>query len=335
MFIDTVTLRLNNVRYDTPNLKTVSPGVDMRTGEISPSVNIIGYRASKAYLNTDTFNYTCKAKQLPNGQVMPLEAVKFSVPKVLGMDIPGVSLDAFDISDALGVVRDELRENGIHTDTFDAGLWRVDSTVDVITEYPYEAYSSVFENMQYHHFTDANFGSTYRLDGKTKEYCIYDKIAEYQKRGVDTSDMPSNVMRFEYRNTKARACRDAGFGDVTDLLDKYDELRAQTLEAWYRALFRMGDDISHASPENCLQAFEIAQSDTSRWISHGERLLGLRYLLENGYTPGGYYRYLVDMGISRQTSAKHRDDMIAMQFTHDTMALYDELKCKLTDAFTD
>lgn len=334
MLVDTLTLRLNNVRYDAPNLKTQSPSVDIRTGEIAPSIDIMGYRASKAYCNTDTFNYTCKAKQLPNGYVMPLEAVKFSVPKVLGMDVPGVNLDAFDVSDALGVVRDALRENGIYTDTFDAGLWRVDSTADVVTEYSFEAYSSVFENMQYHHFTDASFGSTFRLGGKTKQFCIYDKVGEYKARGMDVSHMPPNVMRFEYRTVKARALREAGFCDVTALLDNYDELRAQTLEAWYTALFRIGDNISHASPENCLQAFTIAQNDTTRWISHGERILGLRYLLENGYTPNGYYRYLVDSGISRPTAGKHRDDMIGMQFTHDTFALYDELKCKLTEAFT-
>jgi len=334
MLVDTLTLRLNSVTYDTPNLKTQSPSVDMRTGEIAPSVDIMGYRANKAFLNTDTFNYTCKAKQLPNGQVMPLEAVKFSVPKVLGVDVPGVNLDAFDISDALALVRDALHENGICTDTFDAGLWRVDSTADVITEYPFGAYSSVFENMQYHHFTDASIGSTYRLGGKTKQFCIYDKVSEYEARGIDVSHMPHNVMRFEYRTVKARALREAGFRDVSALLDKYDTLRAQTLEAWYTALFRVGDNISHASPENCLQAFEIAQSDTSRWISNGERYLGLLYLLENGYTPNGYKSFLLDSGVSRQTAIKHRDDMIAMQFTHDTFALYDELKDKLTEALS-
>lgn len=333
MLVDTVTLRLKNVKYDAPNLKTQSPGVDIRSGEVAPFVDICGHRVNKAYLNTDKFQFTCKAKQLPNGEALPVASVKLSVPKVLGKDAPGVKLDAFDVSDALCIIRESLGENGIYTDTLDAGIWRVDSTVDVISAYPFEAYSPIFENMCYHHFTDASFGSTYRLGGKTKQFCIYDKVAEYKNRGEDTSGMPDNVLRFEYRTLKGRSCRDAGFGDVTALLDKYDVLRARTQEAWDKALFWMDASVLRASPGKYLEVLEEAQGESARWVSRAIKELGYRHLIENGCSPPAFYRYLIACGVSRPTAVKHRKGMIAMQFEQDILALYDELKCKVAEAF--
>ena len=81
---------------------------------------------SKAFLNTPHLQFTSKAKRLPTGDVIPLEAVKFSVPKVLERDEPCVNLDADDVRGALLIVRDELENNGIFAELLDGsacGAW--------------------------------------------------------------------------------------------------------------------------------------------------------------------------------------------------------------------
>ncbi len=346
MLVDTITMRLNSVAYHDPNLTTQAPSVDVRTGNIAPSVEICGYRTSKAYLNTPHLQFTCKAKRLPTGDVIPLEAVKLSVPKVLERDAPCVNLDTDDVRDALAIVRDELAENGIHTDPFESTLWRVDSTADILTNYPFIAYSPIFVSMHYRNYHDANFGTTFRIGGKDKQWCIYDKIAEYRMRGVDTSQMPANVARFEYRILKAKACRKAGFGDVATLLENYDALRAQTLDAWKFVLERkeLGKSVEavssfmqlakHSEARHSATQNSEAEHNGTKWIANAERALGLRYLLENGVTPSAYYQQLLELGASRKAASAHRKDMIAVQLAADNINLYDELKVKLNDAFT-
>ena len=350
MLVDTLTIRFNDVVYHEPNLTTQAPSVDVRTGEVAPSLEICGYNASKAFLNTPHLQFTSKAKRLPTGDVIPLEAVKFSVPKVLERDEPCVNLDADDVRGALLIVRDELENNGIFADPLDGSLWRVDATADVQTNAPFVAYTPIFESMHCARFHDANFGTTFRIGGKEKQFCIYNKIAEYKMRGVDVTRMPENVARFEYRMLKAHACRKAGFGDVTALLENYDELRAQTLEAWNYVLERKelsksaeafsafmqlathNDAMCEAERSGTQSS--IAENSGTKWIANDERALGLHYLLENGVTPNAYYKLLLELGASRKAASEHRKEMFAMQLVADDVNLYDELKVKLNDAFT-
>ena len=370
MLVDTLTTRLNNVVYHEPNLEVCAPSVEARTGEIAPSLEICGYSASKAYLNTPRLQFTCKAKRLPTGETVSIETVKFSVPKVLERDEPGVNLNANDIRAALAAVGEELAENGIYAEPLESSLWRVDTTADIQTNEPFLAYSPIFESMHCHHFSDAKLGTTFRLGGKEKQFCIYDKIAEYKMRGEDTSRMPANVARFEYRMLKAHACRSAGFSNVAALLENYEQLRAQTLEAWNHVLERkeLGKsaeavsafmqlakrneaenritthsdamrEVGHTRTQNSEARHSATQNSEAehngtKWIANAERALGLRYLLENGVTPSAYYQQLLELGASRKAASAHRKDMTAVQLAADNINLYDELKVKLNDAFT-
>jgi hypothetical protein len=334
MLTDTLVLGLNQVTYDSPNLKTIPPGVDMQTGEMGVSADIGGHRVSKAFLNADTFQFDAKAKAGFNGAPMMIESVKFSVPKVLGMDVAGVSLGVADVRTALEIIRDELRENGISVNPFDARLWRVDSTVDILTAHPFQAYASVFECFQYRNSSHVDFGTTYRVGNESVVFCIYDKITELQNHGVDTSEMPESVMRFEFRTKKARALRRLGMSTVNDLLTNYDAQMARTRQAWQKALFRIEDTTGTKSPENVLELLEMAQNGSVRWVSKAEQLMGKKYMLENGIKPGAYYRYLLESGVSRQTASKYRDELIEMElFESNALPLYEELFGKVIDAF--
>ena len=351
MLVDTLTIRFNDVVYHEPNLTTQAPSVDVRTGEVAPSLEICGYNASKAFLNTPHLQFTSKAKRLPTGDVIPLEAVKFSVPKVLERDEPCVNLDADDVRGALLIVRDELENNGIFAELLDGSLWRVDATADVQTNAPFVAYTPIFESMHCARFHDANFGTTFRIGGKEKQFCIYNKIAEFKMRGVDVTRMPENVARFEYRMLKAHACRKAGFGDVTALLENYDELRAQTLEAWNYVLERKELSKSAEAFSAFMQLAahsgamceagrsgtqsSIAENSGTKWLASAERALGLRYLLESGITPNVYYKLLLELGVSRQTASAHCSDMVAVQLANHNANLYEELKTKLHSALVE
>lgn len=330
MLIDTLVLGLEQVRYDNPNIDIEAPKVNMLTGEISPYIDIDGVRVRKAYANLDNVYFTSKAKRIPSGSTIQVQHVQFSAPKVLGLDGKYVShLSRGDVGEALSMVRDTLRDNGIFTDTFDARLWRLDVACDVATSYPFDGYGVIFDAMHYRNYADANLGSTYRIGGKSAQWCVYDKRAECKARGLDVSNLPDNLMRFEYRLLKRYAIRDAGFSDVTALIDGYDNLPEMVTSAWDRVLFDKGD-VGYEYNDTWLETLlNASDGGSTRWLDKALKELGFMLLKGEGVEPDNLQRALLAHGVSHVTAKKYADALRRVNLSSDGGSLLSELKDKV------
>jgi hypothetical protein len=284
----------------------------MGTGEISPYIDVQGMRARKVYANLgdDNVYFTDKAKRLPSGAIIRVPHVQFSIPKVLGLDgvyVSDISMD--DVRSALAKVRDALFRNGIVTDTFDARVWRLDVACDVASEYPFDGYGVLFDAMHYRNYADAHLGSTYRTGGVGSQWCIYDKRAECIERGIDVSGLPDYLMRFEYRMLRRYTLRDAGFSNVTDVLDGYDNLREITLSAWDKVLFDVRDDVYTYGGE-WLSVFQDASNSGSvRWLDGAIKQLGFYLLKEKGVAPDNLKRVALSLGASDASARNYADNL--------------------------
>jgi len=330
MLIDTLVLGLERVRYSEPNIDAEPPKVNMLTGEISPSIDIDGVRVRKAYANLENVHFTSKAKRIPSGETLQVQHVQFSAPKVLGLDGEYVSnLSRDDVCDALSMVRDTLADNGIFTDTFDARLWRLDIACDVSTSYPFDGYGVIFDAMHYRNYADANLGSTYRMGGKSAQWCIYDKRAECLARGLDVSNLPEHLMRFEYRLLKRYAIRDAGFSDVTSLIDGYDNIRNITTSAWDKVLFDAGDT-GYEYRDTWLETLlNASEGGSMRWLDKAIKELGFMMLKGEGVEPDNFQRTLSAHGVSHVTAKKYADALRRVNLSSEGGALLSELKDKV------
>jgi hypothetical protein len=327
MLIDTLALGLEQVRYDNPNIEIESPRVNMLTGEISPYIDIGGVRVRKAYANLDNVHFTSKAKRISSGSTIQVQHVQFSAPKILGLDGVYVShLSRDDIADALGVVRDALADNGIYTDTFDARVWRLDIACDVATSYPFDGYGVIFDAMHYRNFSDVNLGSTYRVGGKGSQWCVYDKRAECSARGLDVTNLPEHLMRFEYRLLKRYTIRDAGYSDVTSLLDGYDTLPEMVSNAWDKVLFDKGD-IGYVWCDTWLETLvNASEGGSTRWLDKAIKQLGFIMLKGEGVEPDNFQRALLAHGLSHVTAKKYADALRCANLSSEGGSLLAELR---------
>lgn len=332
MLVDTLTLGLERAEYRDANIEIEPPKVNLFTGEISPYIDIQGVRARKAYANLfdDNVYFTDKAKRLPSGSIIRIPSVQFSVPKVLGLDGVYVSdVSMGDVRDALSVVRDALYKNGIVTDTFDARIWRLDVACDIATAYPFDGYGVVFDAMHYRNYSDVRLGSTYRVSGKGSQWCIYDKRAECEARGLDVSGLPDNLMRFEYRMLKRYTLRDAGYSDVTELLDGYDNLREITTSAWDKVLFDKGG-VSYSFGDTWLETLlNGSEMDSVRWLDKSIKQLGFIMLKNEGVEPDNFYRALLAHGVSDNTAKKYADALRNANLSSEGGSLLAELSDKV------
>jgi hypothetical protein len=330
MLIDTLVLGLERAEYRDANVEIEPPKVNMRTGEISPFIDVQGMRARKAYVNLDNLYFTSSAKRIPSGSTIQVDKLQFSIPKLLGLDGVYVShLSHDDICDALGVARDVLKDNGIFTDTFDARLWRLDVACDVSTTYPFSGYGVLFDAMHYRNYADANLGSTYRTGGKGAQWCVYDKRAECVARGVDVAGLPEYLMRFEYRMLRRYAVTSAGFSDVTSLIDGYDNLPAIVSDAWGKVLFDAGEDI-YTYGGSWLRTLQDASDRGSvRWLDKALKQLGLYLLKEKGVSPDNLKRVILGLGGSDASALNYSDALRDAGLDGEGGSLLAELKGKV------
>ena len=336
MLVDTLVIAFEHVDYREPNLTIEPPAINAVTGELSSHANIAGVRAKKAYLNLDRVHFTANTKPLRNGETLLKEYVQFSAPKVLGLD--GEIIEDFspgDLSDALSMVRNQLKDNGIIADAFKGRLWRVDTACDITAEYPFAGYGSVFDAMDYRLSADAHLGSTYRTGNKSVQWCIYDKKAELETRNQDTQHLPDNLIRFEYRMRKPSKLKRVGFSNVTDLIDNFDNLKSETHQGWCDALFSDAWDLYPDMSSSWLEMLSISlEGGSTRWVANAIKQLGLLKLKEDGVKPKHLQKFLLDKGVSHVTAKKYADALRFAGLSADGAKLYAELKDKVTAQLT-
>lgn len=133
--------------------------------------------------------------------------VHFSVPGIYHQGCNYSPVDQKGYQSVVDFANSQLEMAGIHTDLRNAKLSRVDLFKNIITDHPFSLYDPLFVVLHAKRMYTRRFGSTYVFRTGERQIVIYDKIQELRSRRIDTSHLPDQVMRIEYRMMKGRRCR--------------------------------------------------------------------------------------------------------------------------------
>lgn len=293
--IDTVKLLVSNYEVTResslqvqPATYRVSTGEEEPVSEFSLFQDTTGrqYKGSKAYLNNEKFNLTIQPFiKARNGTCC---FVSFSIPKVHSGENNFYSVGRDGSRAAIQAVEQELSQAGFKTRLEQADISRIDTFKNIQTEEPFSSYYSLFSLLKARRGIQRGYGTTFLLHNTQQEFCVYDKLAELESRGLETSHFPAQSMRFEHRLlNKAKAEKVYGFTKVEQLFSGgYESMKAQQVEEWRKSMFSYSvEDIVLLGSKQLEQELRIYQERYTRnWFE--------RYL--KAY---GAYRLAAEAGI--------------------------------------
>lgn len=154
--------------------------------------------------------------------------VQFSIAKIAGKGDNTRLCNKNEAFDLLDKVYGDLAEKGIILNWREGQLSRVDTFLDIATDYPIQSYFQLFEKLNGKRMPNrVKYGSqTYRFQNTVKEIEIYDKSQEILNRGgVMPEELPKNCMRVEFRVMKGSDCAKVyAVPNVLQLLNKWDDI---------------------------------------------------------------------------------------------------------------
>ena len=119
---------------------------------------------------------------------------------------------------------------GVIVDLDQAGVSRADLFSNADSKFSFNDYRTLFDTLNFKRQVKRDFGSTYEFHNGQRETCIYSKIDEMKAKHKDTTGLPTNLIRWEYRLKNGTACK-AGLGTrkadrltAGDLVQRWDEL---------------------------------------------------------------------------------------------------------------
>lgn len=244
MTLDTVHLQLNEYSIAGENSLTVQPSPYMAsTGEKVSEFTLFKdnsgreYRGARAYLNVpDKLQFTLSPFTKSERGVSCF--VQFSVPRVhYGNNYYSVGEEGSQA--VFGIIQNELWQSGVHTDISDASICRLDTFKNIEQEEPFPSYAPLFNLLKMRRGVDRAYPEGFLLKNTQQQFCVYDKIAEMQKRRVDTAPFPEKTMRFEHRcMNKSKVESVFGFSSVSALFSGgYQEVKKKQVEQWQNNLF--------------------------------------------------------------------------------------------------
>lgn len=244
MTLDTVHLQLTDYSVSEESTLTVQPSPYLAsTGELVSDFNLFRdnsgkmHTGSKAYLNVpDRFQLTLQPFSKSQAGVSCF--LQFSVPRVYyGNNYYSVGEEGSQA--VFNNIQKELWEHGIHTDISEASICRLDTFKNIEQEEPFPSYAPLLGMLKMRRGVDRAYPEGFLMKNTQQQFCIYDKIAEMQKRKVDTSPYPDKTMRFEHRcMNKQKVEKVFGFSSVSALFSGgYQEVKKQQVEQWRKNLF--------------------------------------------------------------------------------------------------
>ena len=193
---------------------------------------------AKAYVNTG--NYQLTIKPIGNGdsgKVMLF--LQTSLPKI----IHGENYQALNNDEticAIDAIENDLKHRGVGINLQECKTSRIDMFRMAMANNPFSSYAPVFRllNAKRSHTTD--YGTTFTWANTQREICVYDKGTEMQNRGVKSSALPINAIRFEYRLKTSRVCKnETGAGNVRELVNNLDNLQDVYRQALENSIFSL------------------------------------------------------------------------------------------------
>lgn len=221
--LDTIKLQCRGLSVESNAPISIVPAtIDLATGEVKNEAPLF-YTDSgevvtggKAYYNSENVNVDFTGRGA---------FVRFSLPKVYHNGNNAFPVGIGGAEAVFNAVNEHLESVGIHTDLRQGYLSRVDIFGNLFTDYSFETYSRLFDLLSAKRMRKVDYGTTYNYSNTQRELDVYDKVNELNSRGIDTSDLPKNVMRIEYRMLKARKCKnDLAVETAFDLLKRWSDL---------------------------------------------------------------------------------------------------------------
>jgi len=248
MTIDTVHLHIKDYSVTPDTRVEVTPSSYVAgTGELLADFplyrNTQGkeYRGAKAKLNVPAPAFQMTIMPFSRGGKVTSNCfLQFSVPKVhSGSENNFYSVGEGGSQAVFKTIEKELWKNGLHTDLNTAEFTRIDTFKNIEPEEEFSAYAPLFGLLKMRRGVDRTYPEGFLLKNTQQQFCVYDKIAEMQKRKVDTSHFPAMAMRFEHRAmNKDKVQAVFGFHSVKDLFSGgYDTVKKQQVNQWKKGLF--------------------------------------------------------------------------------------------------
>ena len=221
--IDTIQLSLNDYEIrNNPQLNVIRSTIDLSTGELKGDFHLLTINGDpvygkKAFLNDPLFSLTLR----PLGDSVRC-FLKFSFPKVY----LGNNFHPINIPKCCGVLLNlnkRLKESGIRTNIFHSDLSRIDIFKNVETDENFSSYTNLFSLLRAKRMKARDFPTMFLWQNGRQQIVAYDKIQEFKRRHIPTTDLPKNVIRFERRLlNKTKIKKTLGFSNVEDLLENPD-----------------------------------------------------------------------------------------------------------------
>lgn len=115
---------------------------------------------------------------------------------------------------------------GIDTDVFRAAVVRLDIYANGATAYGYQDFKPLLDTVTIPRRTRVAYPDSVRFGSSHRTDIIYDKRAQQVSAGEDVSQLPPNLMRWEYRLLKrAAVATTTGVTTVEDLFTKWEAIR--------------------------------------------------------------------------------------------------------------
>jgi len=242
--IDTIKLFIEDYSIkDDANLIVQPASIDYKTGKEINSYSLIvkenntSISGSKAYLNTDFFNFTIKPiGKSENKSVAAF--LQFSIPKIYNGSSNYYPVSSSNARAVIQRVEKELQSNGVFTDLSQAKLSRVDLFKNVISEYDFLSYIALFRLLKASRQEQRIYGTSLLWHNSQHEISVYDKLKEMRNRNLIVDLYPSNTIRFEYRLLRSKKVKNIiGANKLIDLLDSYNLLEDVYQKALKKTIF--------------------------------------------------------------------------------------------------
>ncbi len=213
------------------NLTLLPPPIDYSTGEILPSNRLFrhGFKSvegERAFCNEGNISLT-----INDGMV----SIVFN-PRIIINGNNYLPLTHAEFSESLLLVERSLVQSGIKLDLKSSKLSRVDLCKNIDVDNPVVKYMPALKLLSPRYMpnrTPQIIGGSYLLSNRSKQYSLYDKLADLIRQGLDPHSFGrfhEYVMRVEARFMNKRTVLDSlGVGLLGDLDNKqvYDNLTSK------------------------------------------------------------------------------------------------------------
>ena len=193
---------------------------------------------AKAYVNTGNYQLTIKPI-IGNASGKVLLFLQTSLPKIVhGENYQALTND--ETVQAIDAIADDLNNRGVGVNLQACKISRIDAFRMASANNPFTSYAPVFRLLSAKRSHTTDYGTTFTWANTQREICVYDKAVEMRNRGVKSSALPTNAIRFEYRLKTARVCKkETGAGNVRELVNNLDNLQDVYRQALENSIFSL------------------------------------------------------------------------------------------------